>query len=639
VRFDTQNELSLPKILGVRGMSERVGSAGRILILCLAALALGVAGLSVLVSRHRFLTDPLTEAASAYDRGDWDNAARLARARLRTAADDKDALRLLARSSLHQGNETRALSIYKQLDEKVLAAEDFFLLGLEQLRKGHLRVAIETWRRGLKKDPNHFATRAILARNLAMLDRFDEAVSTAEPLLQEPTWRVRAGAILGDLYFQMNDPERAASALQMALDESGKEVQASELERAARLLANCLLRTGRPSQARDVLTLWPAETHDAEFSWLLCRCDLQERRTSSSALWQRSLSYRESRPLVPEPAVYVGAAKCSECHAPNFDSQQHSRHNRTFFRVGQMAELPFPKQPVADPDDPAVTHSYLRRDGHIEHETRVHGQIARTILDYAFGSGDRGLTPVGHDEHDKFFQSRLSFYGSEQGWKVTFGQAGPPGSDDLCRGAPLTRDGVRLCIFCHQTNPTAVLSGKGPEADDLAIGCEKCHGPGGNHLLALEASRKPDDLAIARPTMARGEPIIQLCGQCHARRSVDVALGQPTATEVRFQGTTLPQSRCYRESGGKLDCVTCHNPHRDAETSSEYYEAKCLQCHGAATSARPLPSAGGSGQAFKARTACPVNPMSGCISCHMPKDRDSVPNSIFTDHFIRVRCE
>ncbi len=342
---------------------------------------------------------------------------------------------------------------------------------------------------------------------------------------------------------------------------------------------------------------------------------------------------------MPEPAAYVGAAKCAECHVSNADLQEHSRHNRTFFRVGQMAELPFPKQPVADPDDPAVTHSYLRRDGHIEHETRAHGRVARTILDYAFGSGDRGLTPVGHDEEDHYFESRLSFYGSELGWKATFGQAGRPSDDEHYRGAPQTRDGVRLCVSCHQTNPTAVLSGKGPEADDLAIGCERCHGPGGNHLLALESSRKPDDLAIARPTMAHGEPIIQLCGQCHARRSAAVALGQPSSTEVRFQGTTLPQSRCYRESGGKLDCVTCHNPHRDAETSSEYYEAKCLQCHGSTTPALSLPPERGSGQAFKARITCPVNPKSGCISCHMPKDGESVPNSVFTDHFIHVHRE
>jgi hypothetical protein len=340
--------------------------------------------------------------------------------------------------------------------------------------------------------------------------------------------------------------------------------------------------------------------------------------------------------LVPEPASYIGAARCAECHASNFDSQQHSRHNRTFVRAEQMAELPFPKEPVADPDDPAVTHSYLRRSGHVEHETRIHGQTVRTILDYAFGSGDRGVTPVEYDEQDHYCESRLSFYGPKLGWKVTFGQARRASDDEHYRGAPLTRDGVRRCVSCHQTNPTAILIGNSPDAEDGAIGCERCHGPGGNHLLALEASGEPEDLAIARPAMARGEPVIQLCGQCHTRRSVDVTLEPPSTTEVRFQGTTLPQSRCYRESGGKLDCVTCHNPHRDAETSSEYYEAKCLQCHGSKTPASFPASKTGAGDTFKARTTCPVESRSGCISCHMPKDKKSVANSEFTEHLISV---
>ena len=64
-------------------------------------------------------------------------------------------------------------------------------------------------------------------------------------------------------------------------------------------------------------------------------------------------------------------------------------------------------------------------------------------------------------------------------------------------GMPLTEDAVRRCFSCHVTNPQAVLETSGPEAADHAIGCEKCHGPGGNHVLAVAA--KFPDLAIARP--------------------------------------------------------------------------------------------------------------------------------------------
>ena len=53
------------------------------------------------------------------------------------------------------------------------------------------------------------------------------------------------------------------------------------------------------------------------------------------------------------------------------------------------------------------------------------------------------------------------------------------------------------CLFCHTTNFRAVLDEKGPEAKDLSIGCERCHGPGGHHIAAAEAGFA--DLAILNP--------------------------------------------------------------------------------------------------------------------------------------------
>ena len=58
---------------------------------------------------------------------------------------------------------------------------------------------------------------------------------------------------------------------------------------------------------------------------------------------------------------------------------------------------------------------------------------------------------------------------------------------------------------------------------------------------------------------------------------------------IRFQATTLTWSRCYAQSRGELDCVTCHDPHRDAETSASFYEVKCLDCHGPTAASRCTP--------------------------------------------------
>jgi hypothetical protein len=182
-------------------------------------------------------------------------------------------------------------------------------------------------------------------------------------------------------------------------------------------------------------------------------------------------------------------------------------------------------------------------------------------------------------------------------------------------GKTLNGDELRRCVDCHTTAPRAAQSDAGTLAGDRGIGCERCHGPGGNHLKAVAAGLT--DLAIARPKLVSGEPIVRLCGRCHSPKGRMVSPSDPTS--VRFQATTLTWSRCYTKSQVQLDCVTCHDPHRDAETSHAVYEAKCLQCHGPA-----------------ATPHCSINSTRDCIGCHMPAVRDAIPHSTFTDHHIRV---
>ena len=162
------------------------------------------------------------------------------------------------------------------------------------------------------------------------------------------------------------------------------------------------------------------------------------------------------------------------------------------------------------------TRSDGQRGNQLEQETHAAGRVFHAVVEYAFGSGDRGLTLVGRDDHGQARELRLSHYRGETQsiWDVTAGH--PVHPSDLAEnlGQPLTADAVRGCFLCHVTNPQAVTEGSGPGADDHGIGCEKCHGPGGNHVLAM-ADKFPD-LAIARPTLSTGTPIVNLCAQCHS---------------------------------------------------------------------------------------------------------------------------
>jgi hypothetical protein len=147
------------------------------------------------------------------------------------------------------------------------------------------------------------------------------------------------------------------------------------------------------------------------------------------------------------------------------------------------------------------------------------------------------------------------------------------------------------------------------------------------------------DLAVGRPRLAPAERVTALCAGCHSPKGAAVDHDDPKA--IRFQGTTLTWSRCYTESRGSLTCTTCHDPHRDAETSHAYYEAKCLSCH-SPTAPSPAPTEVDDGTRPIAppesmpRVPCPVSPSGGCVDCHMPTRGGIIPHTSFTDHEIRV---
>jgi hypothetical protein len=144
---------------------------------------------------------------------------------------------------------------------------------------------------------------------------------------------------------------------------------------------------------------------------------------------------------------------------------------------------------------------------------------------------------------------------------------------------------------------------------------------------------------------------MELCGQCHGHHQ-ESSLPRDDPYWIRFQSTALSWSRCFSESSGALDCLTCHDPHRNADHSPADYEGRCLACHGAdkstatishaeprTPSARPhRASSPPPERAARARaSSCPVSPGQGCIGCHMPPYRSAPLHATFADHYIRVQ--
>jgi tetratricopeptide (TPR) repeat protein len=571
----------------------------------------------------------LDEGEEAYRKGQWTNATNLAHEVLRITHDSTEAVRLLARSAARLGRDAQANSLFARLGEQALQPEDLYLLGLGLDRAGRTDEAVGVWQKALAVDPDHAESLEHLAQAYAVRNRLVEAAELSERLAKRPGWELRGGLNLASLGAELNDPARASAVLQTTLNRPDvQSLDPAVLARARKLLARCLLRQGNTPEGLSLLEQITAGDPDPEAFWLLSRAWLQKgARDQTVAALDKAGGYREDRPLDLEPAPYLGEDRCAECHREIARAYHGSRSTTTLVRGEGLLRLPYPDKPLPDPEHAHVRHRFERKEGKVRVETEVEGKILKAVVDYAFGSPDRYSSLVGHDDGGRSYILRLSYFNNAaagSGWVRTTGHTADAGGGRDYQGKLLdAADGVLRCLFCHTTNPLAVLNQTGPESTDRAIGCERCHGPGGNHVRAVEL--KLTDKAIISPAQGSGEGSIRLCAQCHALHQ-QLDLSRTDTFWTRFQGTTLLWSRCYTESAGALDCTTCHDPHRNAEHSQQHYEAKCQSCHSSTTQ---------SGKTA-AGTSCPVNRSNGCVGCHMPPFYSKPLRATFADHYIRV---
>jgi len=182
-----------------------------------------------------------------------------------------------------------------------------------------------------------------------------------------------------------------------------------------------------------------------------------------------------------------------------------------------------------------------------------------------------------------------------------------------------TADAKTECLGCHTTGYDAA-AGTYVEA---GVGCERCHGPGSEHIAAAAADRKK---AIVNPVNLPPDRQAMICGQCHSvgrdtsgkyafpvsfRPGDDLnavfVQGKPTGPGRQQQYTDWLTSK-HAEKG--TICEKCHDPH--GTTGKDYQLLNdtiplCFGCH----PADKLPA----GPQHAADTKM------NCSACHMPGGR------------------
>jgi hypothetical protein len=331
----------------------------------------------------------------------------------------------------------------------------------------------------------------------------------------------------------------------------------------------------------------------------------------------------------------VGAAACGECHPGESALFARSGHHRTLWPTepGRNPIVAWLEgKEWKDPDVPEVTWSYHLRDGRLVAERTIGKRTDTLRLEYGLGSGTHGVTFVAFEPGDEpafnlsGIEHRLSYFSRDQRIGVTLGHKrydqDHTRPEEVPFGKPLAPERLQRCIGCHSTL-TSTLAGDRFEPATLIpnVTCERCHGPGREHV---EAARKGESDLTMVFGQTRPAPSVEidLCGECHRlpRTLAASSIRPDNDLIVRFQSVGLSVSACYAEGRSGLRCVSCHDPHGRTSRDHTAYVSVCLQCHQAGSKSR--------------HATCPVSPAARCIECHMPR-REVSGNGLFTDHWIR----
>jgi predicted CXXCH cytochrome family protein len=361
---------------------------------------------------------------------------------------------------------------------------------------------------------------------------------------------------------------------------------------------------------------------------------------------------------------YADPNTCGACHHEIAERYSQTGMARTFGAVrggagdGHLANVTYTHAPSAETMAVSRTGAGFQMERHQIGFTGAAVNSLAARVDYWIGSGDHARSYLSRTRADELIELPLTWYSEKSGyWAMS------PGYDSPSH-AGFSRKVTYRCMFCHNAYPAA-----GPGADRMdnatkfpanlgnGIDCQRCHGPGLDHVQAALAGRSASDLKkrIVNPATLPPERRDEVCLQCHLEptsltlpaalpvygrgvfsyepgepldgymRYFDHAPGTGHDDKFEFAGAPyrLRQSKCFTASQGSLTCITCHDPHQpDRVQVVARSNAACVNCHRAAVDSRD-----------RDHTAA-----ANCVACHMQSRRPSDAIHVtITDHDIQRR--
>lgn len=261
----------------------------------------------------------------------------------------------------------------------------------------------------------------------------------------------------------------------------------------------------------------------------------------------------------------------------------------------------------------------------------------RQELRYFIGSGNRGRTYL-FEQEGYWFEAPINWYAKKKMWDMA-----PRFLD--AKEMPLTLPVDPGCLHCHTSGaqrslPDARDHYAGDPFENGGIACVACHGDASAHVASGGKVRMME--------IEKLEPVKRdsICLNCHlegqaavvreGKRLEDFRPGDDLFDYAVFfvyrsgrgsegravsQWEALLKSECKKQSGDKMTCTTCHDPHGSppSEERVEYYRQRCLSCHDQPAFAKDHHSEN-----------------RDCTACHMARpSSNDIAHEQITDHWIR----
>ncbi len=343
-----------------------------------------------------------------------------------------------------------------------------------------------------------------------------------------------------------------------------------------------------------------------------------------------------------EKAGFLGPQACAECHQQRVTEFMETNHFRTC-RQPVVADLPpgfEPGRGTYHTRFPGVRFEMNRKGDQIFQTTiRTTGATEEKIdtrIDLILGAGQADDVYLAWHDDGRLHELPVA-------WLWPFDQWGASHFLHADGRGDFSRAMTVRCMECHTTwldyEPGSVNK-YGRESIIPGVTCERCHGPGRDHVAFRRAHRQQGDGddPIVLPSELERERLIETCTQCHSNATLHrrppysyrpgerledyyrtLAVAHSEDDHVANQIDRLRLSKCFQNSP-TMTCVTCHDPHHRPK-ANESASASCLQCH------QPPDC--------EEQARLPNAVQGECVACHMPRRiKINVKFETETDNFM-----